>query len=85
MNWIDLENFINTLTPEQKEKEISLLNGDNDTLLNIIFAKCAEINIYGTYYGVIEEVEDIDIDDLQDAQQNAYITINIGDPFLIGE
>lgn len=88
MNWKELREFINTLTEEQLEKDVILLDNANDMILQVIHSEISDERFFGTYGdGVIYESAIVDYieEELEEFNENIYLTVENNSAYLICE
>lgn len=87
MNWNEIQDFIDTLTPEQKQYEVLIIDNANDVALEILSADITDEVTYCTYNGIIGQslTEDYIEEELTDLEDNTYIKIDSEVPYLNAE
>lgn len=81
INWKQLEKFINTLSEEQKERPVLILDNVHETIQEISDVDIAICDYYAHFEGVfsLHELEDED----DDFFEGVFAKIEGNDPMLI--
>lgn len=86
--WKNLEQFIQSLSEEQKSKPITLVDFDGEVMAIASKAKICGENVYATFEGLLTDSdlsEGYDPEDIETLKDDSYLKISIGDPYLLIE
>lgn len=81
MNWKDLEEFINTLTEEEKENTVYVDDTNNDCIIALSDSYKLESRLCQNWNGVYDSYE-MSEEEFQEELETAFITLEVGTPVL---
>lgn len=83
--WRKLEEFVQSLTEEQKDTPVVLIDWDNEIMSVVTDGNFVETAFYATYDGLLSEEnikDEYSEEDGTDLIADSYLTITKGNPYL---
>lgn len=82
MTWNELKSFINTLTAEEAEQNVILIDKDSDIVVEYLSFDRADDTIFYDPFGGIVYRNDIDEDEILSYREDASIVVEDNSPVL---
>lgn len=83
LTWKDLENYIQTLSEEEKIKSVIVLDFDSDVISEITDIRVLQEKTFGCYGQILEATDFDTVEDLEEAEEDSYIILSVGTLALI--
>lgn len=86
--WTKLEQFIQSLTEEQKNKPVTLVDFDGEVMALAAEAKICGESIYATFEGLLmdsdlSEDHGYNTEEIEELKDDSYLRIVTGEPYLL--
>ena len=82
MTWNELKSFINTLTAEEAEQNVILIDKDSDIIVEYLSFDRAEDTIFYEHFNGLVYGSDLDDDDLISYREDATIVVEYNSPAI---